>query len=240
MLKAILMKRPHLGLRSRMHRFALSVQVWRQQRKFDATKYWHERHRIPGHGIRAVGLDGYTIEENEKLYAEKGLQMAGYLAADFADLTRIKMLDLGCGQGHYAKVARNLSIGTYTGVDFGSTVLGELANRYPGFNFITGDITTDSPIFDEKYDAILLIDVIYHIVDDTKFKKLLANIQRSAKAGSVIYVTLTDKNSAPHAHMKYRSMRALSLLTKLGEVKGPDRWMSNSSIIRINVKRETV
>ena len=129
-------------------------------------------------GVRSVGNTGKSSEENEREYAEALNQLAGYLKDDFADLTQIQVLDLGCGQVHFTDLALQLRVAAYTGLDFASPHLDQLAQRYTGFEFVNADITETHPIFTRKYDAILLIDTVYHIVSGRRFQQLL-RISRS-------------------------------------------------------------
>ena len=205
------------------------IRRWWSRRTFNAQNYWLERHNAPL-GIRSVANTGLSEQENELEYAEALEQLANYLKEDFAGFARLQVLDLGCGQGHYAKLADSLHVAAYTGLDFASPHLARLAQRYPRFVFVKADITENHPVFTRKHDAVLLIDTVYHITNDAKFRQLLRNIRRCVSVGSVIYITSNFEDSEPHRHMRNRSLNWFSSLTELGEVRGPAKWRGNSMI----------
>jgi SAM-dependent methyltransferase len=78
------------------------------------------------------------------------------------------LLDLGCGNGELARHLSQLGhSGTYTGVDFSSTLL-QLASagQPPHFHFLQADLSCtdwDAPIQGEKFDTILAFAVLHHL-----------------------------------------------------------------------------
>lgn len=80
------------------------------------------------------------------------------------------VLDIGCGYGYVAhKVAQKAAL--ITGIDFDKRTLSQARRNYTDSNlkFLSGDATTYK--FTEKYDYVILSNVLEHIEYRIKFLK---------------------------------------------------------------------
>lgn len=78
-------------------------------------------------------------------------------------VTGRKLLDMGCGVGHYSEImSRAFSKWQYSGVDFSPVMIEEAKRLWPGRDFRVGDVGA----FDcSQYDVILLSSLI-EVMDD--------------------------------------------------------------------------
>lgn len=94
-----------------------------------------------------------------------------------ADVPFRSVVDIGCGTGNWASVAR----GPYLGVDLSPSFIEGCRRRYrddPEKRFIEADVATlDLP---ERYDLAQLISVLHHLSDD-EVARMLAWVVRSAR-----------------------------------------------------------
>ncbi len=92
------------------------------------------------------------------------------------------LLDLGCGNGELAReLARCGHAGSYTGLDFSTTLLEQVAADQPAhFNFVQADLTSrdwDFPLAENRYDVILLFAVLHHIPGNELRSQILSKVK---------------------------------------------------------------
>ncbi len=102
----------------------------------------------------------------------------------------LKMLDIGCGQGHYLRDAIEEGINAY-GIDISTyaleNALAEVKDR------ITFGSLTEIPFADEEFDVMTAFDVIEHIhPKDTS--NMIEEIRRVLKPGGIIIITTPGSN----------------------------------------------
>lgn len=82
------------------------------------------------------------------------------------------ILDLGCGRGVIAEeIAKTKEPASYTGVDVCEKNIEQLKKRFPDFKFFRADAVEflrDCINRNEKYDCIILSDMLYLLDDELK------------------------------------------------------------------------
>lgn len=169
-------------------------------RRYVPAEYWDARLRLYGSDIRGVADVDRSIEDNERSYAAGSLVVAkAWEGAGFV-CAQVSLLDIGCGQGHYAALFKTSGGRRYTGVDITDVLFPNLARRFPGFIFRRLDVTKEE--LPGEHELILMLDVTQHIVGDDEFRFAMANIRRHLGAGGLFMVTamLTPRRLqlAPH------------------------------------------
>ncbi len=117
-------------------------------------------------------------------------------------------LDYGCGTGDFA----GMLSGMFTRV-IAADILPEILrvarrrNRSPRIAFReVGD-----SLFDERYDLILCITVLQHVVDDVDLEALFSGFSRSVRTGGVVLVL--DSLSDAEQDLGYMKLRSRDHLT---------------------------
>src|SRR3989338_9566601 len=150
------------GLRKRF------VQPWQYRGKggYDAGRYWRECFVKYGFSMQGVGLEGHTHAENLQIREKSAQILAKVCGAEFKDFSSVRVLEIGCGNGYYSNILEQWGARDYTGLDITDILFAELKRKFPAFRFVQGDIS-EKPLPD-KYDLIIMMDVIQHIVDKAK------------------------------------------------------------------------
>ena len=142
---------------------------------YEPKQYWEDRLER-NFSLRGVGHSSFSNTYNYWLYQRKKKCISNCLTG--VNLKSKQVLDIGCGTGFF--VNWYLSNGAeVTGIDITEKSIGHLKERYETATFYTQDISREHPLFEEKkYDVINMWDVIYHIVDDSRFSQTIDNISR--------------------------------------------------------------
>jgi SAM-dependent methyltransferase len=146
----------------------------------DPHAYWERRHREAGATLDGVGLWGLGSAGNLADYERKWEHIR-------AVLERLDphqgghLLDAGCGIGWFSARAAALGF-EVQGVDFSSAAV-DTARRLsePDVGFHVAALHTFAP--GRRYDVVMCIDVLFHIVDDQLWRETVRNLA-SLVAGS--------------------------------------------------------
>jgi SAM-dependent methyltransferase len=97
-----------------------------------------------------------------------------------------RVLDVGSGTGFYLALWRELGAGSVVGSDLTEVAVERLAGRHPDVEAVRldiGDEAIDLP--DGSFDAVSAMDVLFHITDDRRFDRALANVARLLRPGGI-------------------------------------------------------
>lgn len=113
-----------------------------------------------------------------------------------------KVLEIGCGVGPVSElILRSLSLkGSLLGVDISSksiAIAGELTRKYPNARFQVNNITES--IIDEKFDVIVMPDVIEHIPID-RHLSLFSNASKMLYDDGFIFLHIPHPNYLEWLH----------------------------------------
>lgn len=151
---------------------------------YDAARYWEDRFRRKGPSLASVGDEGMSEAEIRAAYASQAQEIFGMLERAGSDLAASRVLEIGCGNGYYAELLGERGLTRYQGFDITDTFFPMLRQRFPGFDYVRGDITADRVA--SEFDVVLMIDVIEHIVTEAKFRSARANVAAMVAQGGVL------------------------------------------------------
>jgi 2-polyprenyl-3-methyl-5-hydroxy-6-metoxy-1,4-benzoquinol methylase len=155
---------------------------------YRARAYWGYRHGKYGFNLRGVGDESRSHVENDRLLREGTSVFVKVCQDAGVDFAAARTLDIGCGTGHFGEVLRGIGTNHYCGVDIVDTLFAGLRKRLPGFSFAKIDVSTEP--LDGTYELIIAMDVLQHIISETKFVFALENIKSHlARQGTVIIST---------------------------------------------------
>lgn len=113
-----------------------------------------------------------------------------------------KILDLGCGQGHYVYCLQRMGYKNVIGVDYSYTNV--KFGKSQGIKIVQGDVLEHLKLNENEYDAILFNDVIEHF-DKDEIVDIVEALYRSLRTGGVC-ITKTDNEANPFTGVSGRYM----------------------------------
>jgi 2-polyprenyl-3-methyl-5-hydroxy-6-metoxy-1,4-benzoquinol methylase len=136
------------------------------------------------------------------LQASRCAAIVGALAR--LQLTKPRILDLGCGSGWLSAVLAQF--GPTTGVDLSDHAINEASKRYPWARFYAADILEwkEGTQLGE-FDIVVSQEVIEHVPDQMKYLRIAANFLRDGG-----FLLLTTPNAHTFAAMEEQVRRSWS------------------------------
>lgn len=171
------------------------------------STYWDLRHQRLGESLDGVGQIGLGHDANEQDYEEKWRHISDALDAAGVSAGQ-RVLDAGCGIGWVSErlVGRGLDL---TAVDF-SPEATRLAAKRLGSDVSVHAQSLHEPVPGQPFDAVVCIDVLFHIVDDDLWAATVANLAAMVTpAGTlVIQENLADPTHTAGSaeHVRWRSL----------------------------------
>jgi SAM-dependent methyltransferase len=189
-------KQPLAFLKRGLQKTILGPLIYGQGDDYDASRYWHDRFSNYGVSFKAVGDEGFSEEENIKMYAEVAQVFIDACQNEQINFQNANVLEIGCGTGFYTKLLYELGVKNYLGVDITDVFFPALREKFPEFQFLKKDITKDK--LELKFDLVVMIDVIEHIVKDSKLDFAMENIQNCLVEDGVFITAPIMRQSRKH------------------------------------------
>lgn len=172
--------------------------------KYDAEKYWSERHRRYRHSFRGVGNISRDEIENINEYIAAVATIAHLFRLVEFDPRGKSALDVGCGNGFWTGIFRKLEVSAYTGLDITDAMFDLLRRRYPDSEFLAGRVQRISA--PRLFQLIALIDVTQHIIDDVELRDTLRHLRSLLDENGVLIITFWDQVRPPEdMHEAFRT-----------------------------------
>lgn len=191
-----------VGVLARRARWLGQVLRYRLLRGYRSRAYWTHRLGRHGLGLRGVGCDSLSDEENRRMYEQARTQFLELCRDEVVELPAARVLDVGCGTGFYAGILAEAGCRQYVGVDITDALFGELRQRFQGFTFRRLDVTETGAAAQDlagPFDLILMIDVTQHITEPARFSAAMQAIRRNLAEGGVFIVTSWLDAAARHS-----------------------------------------
>jgi SAM-dependent methyltransferase len=136
--------------------------------------------------LRGTGETVMSLAYNRACYALRAQVLARALAAERLDPAGRTVLDVGCGSGFFTAwyLARGARV---TGIDIAPTSVQRLSARHPDARFMLADVS-ETPV-EGTFDIVNAFDVLYHIVDDTRWEAAVRHLARAVAPGGALLVT---------------------------------------------------
>ena len=188
--------------------------------RYVPKEYWETRLKSR-FDLTGVGNIGFSTKYNDYLYRLQSNVLKKALKRHKVPLKDRNVLDIGCGTGFFSRFYIGQSADV-TGVDITSTSIEMLKESLPQGKFLTFDITSDIPLKKDlagsSFDLINVFGILYHIVDDSSFKKAMDNICGLLNKGGYLIISdfFGDKNFIPANHVKFRAIENYGMLEQAG------------------------
>lgn len=168
---------------------------------FDEKAYWIQRHEQYRGDPRSVGNMSRSVEQNLQAQ-DRGTKGLCDLASML--IPRRTVLDLACGTGRVANSLIDLGF-AYAGVDISPIAIDEARNTCPRGEFYVGDIISFRP--ERRYDLVLALHVLVHLVEDADWEKALDVVTSSLKQDGLFVLRdpLPEVRERVNVHVLTRS-----------------------------------
>ena len=190
------LRRDPVGLFARAIR-KLLIEPFRYRRGADyaAEHYWRDRLGKSAGSLRGPGHEGLSQEENAALYAQAAAVFRRACHEHGIALGSVSVLDVGCGTGEFTRLCHEEGVERYVGIDLTDVRFPTLISTYPTYSFRQMDITTQAP--SERFDLVLALDVLEHVVDHERLSAALANLGSAVAEGGTLFIALPLAQGSP-------------------------------------------
>lgn len=194
------------------------------------AEYWENRLEADT-GLRGTGHISYDESYNVWMYRHKGSVLRSQLSLT-ADVGRA--LDIGSGTGWVMQQLIESGASSVDGCDISAPVAERLRERFPASTIHHHSMGEKPlPIDDRSYDTVTMLDVSYHITDESLFESTVADLARVLRPGGSLLITdgLGPADVVPSVHVRFRAEErwreaAESHGMRLDRVVPLYRWLS--------------
>ena len=168
--------------------------------------YWNRRHRRFGDSLDGVGQLGLGDVPNERDYEVKWEHVKSMLE-ELGVQPSWSVIDAGCGSGWFAE---RLAVRGHAihGVDFSQKAVSLARNRL-GARATFEVSSLDSWSVDSRADLVICIDVLFHIVENGKWRQAVDSVSSAVAPNGLLLIQehLTDQHDEDSAdHVRWRSI----------------------------------
>jgi len=175
---------------------------------YPAWKLYWETRLGQNPNLCGTGHRQFSLAYNEAMYQVATKNLEAVLARNKLDLTGKQILDIGPGSGYFVQKYLEWGAAHVTGVDIADMSVQLLQQAFPQHAFVQGDISHKTFAMPVQYDLVTAISVIFHIVEDVKFKQALTNMCNAVRPGG--HLLLVDAFHQPAfltaQHVRLRSL----------------------------------
>jgi SAM-dependent methyltransferase len=172
---------------------------------FDPLAFWEER--LQRFDLSAVGYAGLGLRYNRWLYRVRSFVFRRTLRRAALNVTSAQVLDVGSGTGFYIDEWLRAGAKDVIGSDLTSAATRRLRETFPQLEFVQFDISAEPAFPAGSFDVISAFDVLFHVVDDDRYRAAIANIAALLREGGyfVFSENFVRGQPAKHVHMLSRS-----------------------------------
>jgi SAM-dependent methyltransferase len=163
---------------------------------YDAARYWDDRLGKYGDSLKGAGDEGKSDTDNLAEYELDKRLFLEKCDREHVDYKNTSVLDIGCGTGFYTDILMRMGIKNYTGVDITDTLFDKHHKNFPDFKFIKKDFTAEK--HEGKYDLIIMIEVLEHVINDDKLSVAMDNVKNCLAENGIFIVSSIWKKGGKH------------------------------------------
>jgi SAM-dependent methyltransferase len=157
--------------------------------EFDPKRYWETRLAERG-GLEGVGYTALGEQYNRWLYRLRRRVFLRRMRRRGVEFASCDVLDVGSGTGFYPDLWRELGARHVVGSDLTRAAVEAMGRRRPDGEFVQLDITGDlAELGGRQFDVVSAFDILFHIVDDAKYERAIANVGRLVRPGGLFVLS---------------------------------------------------
>jgi SAM-dependent methyltransferase len=178
---------------------------------FDPKQYWERR--LEPFDLSAVGYLGLGLGYNRWMYRVRHRVFQHLVRSIDDGWEERQVLDVGSGTGFY--VSEWLKAGvSVTGSDLTRISVEGLRKAFPALTFVEWDVTDAPPFEPSSFDAVSAFDVLFHIVDEARYRAAFANVANLLKDGGYFLLAepFLHRETVRVRHQVSRPLEAIEAL----------------------------
>lgn len=181
----------------------------------DTKRFWNDR--LSAHwGTEGVGYLALGRGFNYWMYVLRRVLFRRLVPPGHA-----RACDIGAGTGVYTNelIKKGYQV---TGVDISSRAVEGLSRAFPQARFVEGDVTEG---LGGQYELIVAMDVLFHIMDDTKYRAAIEHIAAALSSGGrLIFSDNFPPERVAHKHQVSRSATEITAVLSAAGLRIVERW----------------
>lgn len=216
-----------------LYKHTLGQLKYARGQSYDAEAYWGDRFRKFGPSLKGPGHEGLTEEDNRAMYAQASALFSDYCKSEGVSFAGKRVLEIGCGTGFYTDlIARLGPPARFTGLDITDANFEAIAARHPQAHLVKGNAADAGALpMDAEFDVIVMIDVIHHVVTDSDFDAIMANVRRCLAPGGTFVITpFAESASRPFFYVRWWTLAELSARFTGYRMGNPTPFRDNTMI----------
>ena len=174
--------------------------------------YWENRLK-KNYGLDGTGFITLGISYNKWMYKMRRQVVIREVRSLGIDYSQASILDVGSGTGFYLEIWKQLGCGKLSGIDITYIAIENLGKKYPQYEFLKADIGDNLDksfnLFSTTYDIISSLDVLFHIVEDERYRRAFQNIYDLLRPGG-IFIFSENFLHKDSIRSPYQTSRSLS------------------------------
>jgi 2-polyprenyl-3-methyl-5-hydroxy-6-metoxy-1,4-benzoquinol methylase len=188
----------------------------------EALLFWDRRHEAQS-DLRSGGNVGYDEATNEVLYALRLGRLIDILDLAISPSWQRNILDAGCGKGFYSRALGRFGHHV-DGIDASPHAVANCrALTGPNESYAESTLAAWAPPY--QYDAVVSVDVLFHIMDDQVWTDSVRNLGSLTRLGGLLVVADHDKDEdrlwsnyqKTRARSRYDAVLGAEGLTRVGD-----------------------
>ncbi|GGB84476.1 hypothetical protein N798_11240 [Knoellia flava TL1] len=177
----------------------------------ESRTYWDERHRTRDE-LASGGNIAFDRGTNHMLYVVRTARLVEVLGTHSDAEYPLRVLDAGCGKGYFSRQLASFGH-RVDGIDTSPHAIAQCrAEGGPAETYHLSALTEWAP--PHLYDAVVCIDVLYHLMDDAEWEASVLHLASLVRLGGVIGLVDHDRDEDVVWH-DYQKTRARSRYAEL-------------------------
>ncbi len=225
-----LIRNPFTFVRNAVYKTLIGPLKYSRGGDYDARRYWGDRFAKHGTSLRGAGDEGLSEKHNREEYEAAGRLFMELCKQEGIDYENAPVLEIGVGTGFYTGLLRRMGVRNYLGVDITDVLFDKLRQLYPDFTFTCKDVTSDK--IEGEYGLVVMMDVVEHIVNESRLTSTMENISGCLADGGVLVMSGIAQKA--RKHLFYNRSWAPGDITERFpgyEIKGPVPFRGNNVLI---------
>ena len=170
----------------------------------EAIAFWDERHLQHGQLLSGGDLT-YDPSTNEGFYAMRLGRLLDIIGASASAVAPLRLLDAGCGKGWFARALTRCGH-QVDGIDTSEAAIEECLRLAVGSDrYMVSRLDAWAPTC--LYDAVVAIDVLFHLMDDGVWRDSVVNLAALVRLRGLLVLADHDAE-ADHLWGDYQVTRS--------------------------------